>query len=159
MAQAGAHPPQAGAAREASPGDLRERLAALGRELAAREAPHAEGLARARATAEALRRLVAEALAGFHAAARAGGALQLEVALGALRTDDKHLRSVQFDLRRGRHAAIVTVKSRGEVTLVGPFHQGKAEGPCKSFPLEAGAEIEAALGEFLASFLDQAATP
>jgi hypothetical protein len=157
MAQAGAHPPEAGAAREAAP--LRERLAALGRELAEREAAHAAGLARARATAEGLRRQVAGALDAFHAAARAGGAPQLEVALGPLRPDDKHLRAVQFDLRRGRHAAIVTVKSRGEVTLVGPFHAGKQEGPCKSFPTDAQAEIEAALGEFLANFLDQAATP
>ena len=102
---------------------------------------------------------MAEALAAFHEAARAAGAPQLEVELGATRADDKHLRAVQFDLRRGRHAAIVTVKSRGEVTLVGPFRQGKTEGPCKSFPIDAEAEIETALGEFLTSFLREAATP
>jgi hypothetical protein len=53
----------------------------------------------------------------------------------------------------------VTVKSRGEVTLVGPFRSGKEEGPCRSFPMDAELEISAALGDFLERFLDQAATP
>jgi hypothetical protein len=134
-------------------------MRALARELAERESPHAAGLARAHAAAEALRARAAEALAAFHDAARAAGAPQLEVALGEVRGDDKHLRAVQFDLCRGRHAALVTVKSRGEVSLVGPFQQGKAEGPCQRFALEAEAEIETALGEFLARFLIEAATP
>ena len=51
------------------------------------------------------------------------------------------------------------MKSRGEVTLVGPFRQGKDEGPCKTFPLGATPEIEAALGDFLAAFLQEAAAP
>lgn len=158
MAQA-ATPPRLGAERQVRCAALRERMSALGRELAEAEREHAQGFARAREAAQTLHAIVAEALAAFHEAARAAGAPQLEVALGAARTDDKHLRAVQFDLRRGRHAAIVTVKSRGQVTLVGPFHQGKVEGPCKSFPLGAEAEIEAALGEFLTSFLREAASP
>jgi hypothetical protein len=138
---------------------LRERLRVLGRELAGREAAEATRLEQARAKARELHAVVADALAAFHEEARAGGAPQLEVALEAPRTDDKHLRSVQFALRRGRHGAIVTVKSRGEVTLVGPFRQGKDEGPCKTFPLGATPEIEAALGDFLAAFLQEAAAP
>ena len=134
-------------------------MSALGRELAEAEREHAQDFARAHEAAQTLHAIVAEALAAFPEAARAAGAPQLEVALGTARTDDKHLRAVQFDLRRGRHAAIVTVKSRGQVTLVGPFHQGKVEGPCKSFPLGAEAEIEAELGEFLTSFLREAASP
>ena len=151
----------AGARSEALPrgAELRERLRALGGELAAREAAEAARLGQARAAAAALHAVVAGALAAFHEAARAGGAPQLEVVLEAPRTDDKHLRAVQFALRRGRHAAIVTVKARGEVTLVGPFRQGKDEGPCKTFPLDATREIDAALGEFLAGFLQEAATP
>jgi hypothetical protein len=153
-------PPRLGAAeREARCAALRERMRSLGLELAAAERDHAPGLARAREAAGILRGIVAQALAAFHEAARAAGAPQLEVALGAARPDEKHLRAVQFDLRRGRHAAIVTVKSRGEVTLVGPFRQGKAEGPCKSFPIDAEPEIEAALAEFLTAFLREAATP
>jgi hypothetical protein len=142
-------------AREA----LRERMRALGRELGERERPHAEGLERARRCASALHEVVAEALRAFHDAAREAEAQHLAVELGELRTDDKHLRAVEFELRRGRHVAVVTVKSRGEVTLVGPFRQGKAEGPCKTFPIDARAEIEASLCGFLESFLREAAAP
>ena len=53
----------------------------------------------------------------------------------------------------------MTVKSRGEITLVGPFHAGKTEGPCKSFPYGADDELRAALGDFLEEFLTEAATP
>lgn len=151
--------PPLGAVREPRCDELRSRLSALGRELAERESAHAEGLARARAAAEWLHAIVADALGVFHEAARAAGAPQLQVELSAPRPDEKHLRAVQFDLRRGRHAAVVTVKSRGEVTLVGPFRQGKDEGGCKTFPVDAEAEIQAALGEFLSRFLEEAATP
>ena len=54
---------------------------------------------------------------------------------------------------------MVTVKSRGEATLVGPFHVGKTEGPCKSFPFAAEDELRKALGDFLERFLTEAATP
>jgi hypothetical protein len=138
---------------------LRARLEGLGRRLGERERDQGEGLELARRRAEALHAQVADALEGFHAAAAAAGAPQLRVELSAPRTDDKHLRSVQFDLRRGRHAAVVTVKSRGEVTLVGPFHSGKTEGPCRSFPLAAEDETLRALAEFLERFLEEAATP
>jgi len=157
MAQA-AKPPR-GAAREPRCDELRDRLTALGRELAERESAHAEGLSRARAVAEWLHAIVADAIEAFHEAAHAAGARQLQIELSAPRPDDKHLRAVQFDLRRGRHSAIVTVKSRGDVTLVGPFRQGKDEGGCKTFPIDAEAEIQAALGEFLTRFLAEAATP
>ena len=76
-----------------------------------------------------------------------------------MRADDKHLRAVQFDLTRGRYRAIVTARSRGEVTLVGPFHAGKTEGPCLTFPLDAGDDLRAALASFLERFLEEAATP
>jgi hypothetical protein len=42
---------------------------------------------------------------------------------------------------------------------VGPFHRGKAEGPCLSFPFEAEAELRKALGDFLERFLEEAAQP
>ncbi len=139
--------------------ELCSRLERVGHELAEREAPHALGLAEARACAEKLRGRVEAALARFHASASAAGAPQLRIELGEVRSDDKHLRSVQFDLARGRHRAVVTAKSRGEVTLVGPFQAGKQEGPCRSFPMDAGQELEAALGEFLERFAEAAATP
>jgi len=138
---------------------LRERLARLGREIAAREAGHAADLDRARTRARSLHELVESALASFHSAAAEGGAPHVELRLSPVRCDDKHLRAVEFDLERGRHRAIVTVKSRGEVTLVGPFHRGKTEGPCRTFPIDAQGEIEAALGDFLERFIEEAASP
>jgi hypothetical protein len=102
---------------------------------------------------------VAAALERFHVAAAEAGAPHLRIELGEPRVDDKHLRAVEFELRRGRHIAIVTTKSRGDLTLVGPFQQGKTEGPCRSFPMDADREVEAALGDFLALFLEEAATP
>jgi hypothetical protein len=144
---------------QSPPADLAERLEALGREIGAREAPHREDLARARAVADKLRDHVAAALGRFHRAAAAAGAPQLEVTVSDTRPDDKHLRAVQFDLSRGRHRAIVTVKARGEVTFVGPFRAGRDEGPCRTFPIDSESEIGGALASFLERFLEEAATP
>jgi len=138
---------------------LSERLARLGKELGEREAEHRAAIAEAWRQAQTLRGEVAAALEAFTAAAAQAGAPQLVVAVGETRTDAKHLRAVEFDLTRGRHRAIVTVKSRGDVTLVGPFHVGKTEGPCKSFPYAAQHELHGALGDFLEKFLAEAATP
>jgi hypothetical protein len=138
---------------------LREELEKLGRELGTREAEHGAALEAARERAVSLHAAVAEGLAGFREGAAAAGASHLDVELSEPRLDDKHVRSVEFDLWRGRYRAIVTVKSRGDVTLVGPFHAGKTEGPCKSFPFDAEAEIQDALTEFLERFLNEAVTP
>ena len=100
-----------------------------------------------------------EALDRFHRAAAGAGAPHLRVELSETRINDKHVRAVEFELSRGRYRAIVTAKSRGDVTLVGPFRTGKVEGPCASFAFDAGDELDAALGDFLARFLEEAATP
>jgi hypothetical protein len=141
------------------PQGLAQRLTEAGRRLGEREAEHLAAVEEARARAEKLRAQVAEGLAAFHAAARRAGAPHLELELGEVRGDDKHLRAAEFGLQRGRHRAIVTVKSRGDVTLVGPFKAGKQEGPCQTFPWDAEAEIQAALGEFIERFAEEAATP
>jgi len=138
--------------------ELGTRLEALGRDLGAREAAHADALADARRTVEGLRDQIAGALDRFHAAVSAAGAPHLRIALGEIRADDKHLRAVEFDLTRGRHRAIVTAKSRGDVTLVGPFHAGKTEGPCQTFPFDSD-ELGPALVDFLEKFVDQASNP
>jgi hypothetical protein len=138
---------------------LGERLEALGRELGQREAAFAEGLQEARVRAGELRADVAAALDRFHAAAGRAGARHLSLEVSAVRVDDKHLRSCEFELSRGHHRAIVTVKSRGEVTLVGPFRLGKKEGPCRSFPLSPSGEFAVAFEGFLASFVAAAASP
>jgi hypothetical protein len=138
---------------------LGERLEELGRELGEREAAHAEGFGEARRRAEELRARVADAVGRFHAAASQAGAPHLELSVTPVRLDDKHVRSCEFELCRGRHRAVVTAKSRGEVTLVGPFRVGKPEGPCRSFPLAASDEFDAALERFVCSFIEDAATP
>lgn len=151
----------------AGDGRLAAALGKLGTSLAEREATHGEGLASARQTAIELHGRVAAALESYHAAVDSGGAPQLRVELTEPRLDEKHVRSYEFDLRRGRHRGLFVLKSRGELTLVGPFRTGKTEGPCRSFPLgpgglddgESAAEIEAALVEFVSGFLEEAATP
>ena len=147
------HPPVPGAA------ELAARLQKLGGSLGEREASHQAGLSEARACLERLRGSVAAALEAFHQATRAAGAPQLRIALSEVRADDKHLRAAQFDLSRGRYRAIITARSRGEITLVGPFHAGKTEGPCLTFPLRGGEDLSAALASFLERFLEEAATP
>lgn len=135
------------------------RLTEKGRSLGAREAEHGNALARASACAATLRERVESALDAFHRAASEAGAPHLCVSLSEVRTDDKHLRSVEFDVTRGRYKAIVTAKSRGDVTLVGPFRLGRTEGPCLTFPFDAGAELDEALVAFLEKFVEEAATP
>lgn len=137
---------------------LDERLAAVGRLLVERERPHAADLDRAWVCAKALHLRLATALEAFHAEVMPR-APQMALALSEPRVDEKHLRAVQFELERGRHRAIVAVKSRGEVTLVGPFRSGGTEGPCRSFPFVAQADIEAALEDFVLAFVEEAATP
>jgi hypothetical protein len=139
-----------------SPIDLGDRFERLGQALREREAEHAGDLAGARACAARVHAAVAKAIADFNAAAALP---QLAVELGEIRADDKHVRAVEFDIVRGRHRAIITAKSRGDVTLVGPFHRGKTEGPCRSFPFDAGSELQAALADFLEQFLEAAAHP
>ena len=143
----------------APPPSLGARLEALGRKLGAREAEPREALERARAYAEKLHGVVAEAGARFHSGAASTGAPHLRIDVSEIRVDDKHVRALEFDLLRGRHKAVVIAKARGEVTLVGPFHLGKAEGPCLSFPFDAEAEIREALGSFLERFAEEAAAP
>jgi hypothetical protein len=139
--------------------DLSARLEDLGRTLGEREAAHARDLEAARGQADALRTRVEVALERFHAAAGGAGAPHLRIDLSEIRVDDKHLRAVEFDLTRGRHKAIVVAKSAGKITLVGPFSNGKTEGPCKTLPFDSTAEIGAALGDFVAAFIEEAATP
>ena len=139
---------------------LRERLAKVGETIGRRESAHGDALEAARGRAWALHGEVSEGLEAYREAVSTAGAAHLgEVQISAPRLDDKHVRAIEFALERGRYRAIVTVKSKGEVTLVGPFRSGKTEGPCKSFPFDAEPELGSALGEFLEQFLEEAATP
>lgn len=137
---------------------LEERIDAFAQGVLAREARHADALAAAREKADALHARVAGALDRFNAAiAKDVPGLRVEVT--PPRLDDKHVHAIEFDLARGRHRAIVIVKSKGEVTLVGPFRAGKNEGPCRTFPFEEAADLDDALADFLERFLEEATAP
>jgi hypothetical protein len=142
------------------PDPLCARLAAAGRALGAREAPHRAALDEAGARCRSLHARACAALDAFSAAATAAGAPQLALTISAPRLDDKRVRAWQFQLGRGRHVGIVVVKAKREITLVGPFHAGKQEGPCRSLPFDAPVdELDAALAEFLERVAEEAATP
>lgn len=141
---------------------LEAALARVGKTLGEREVSHVAGLEAARAKADEIWAIVTQALAAYHAAIEEAGAPHLRVEVGEPRLDEKHVRSYEFELKRGRHRGLFILKSRGELTLVGPFRTGKTEGPCRSFPVSAearSAEIDAALIDFISSFLEEAATP
>lgn len=139
--------------------DLRCRLEALGRALGRREAAYAPALDEALRRAADLHRRVSAALAGFQARYAESGAAPLAITLSEPRIDDKHIRAAELELRRGRHVALVIVKSGGDVTLVGPFHAGKSEGPCQSIPWDAQPDLTLALAGLLERWLEQALTP
>ncbi len=156
---------------------LCERMAAAGRELGAREAPHRAALDTARQRCLALHEHVCAAVDAFHAAAAAAGAPHLRIAVGDPKLDEKRVRALEFEVRRGRYVGLVVVKGKGVVTLVGPFRRGKPEEPCRSFRFrvaeqvaegtsqdagvaaDADAELGAALGDFLERFVQEAMTP
>ncbi len=138
--------------------ELNDRIKAIAQDVVKREAAHCEAIDLARSKAEELQGRVESAMSLFNAAV-VETAPYLQVAVSPTRVDDKHLHAVEFNLERGRHRAVVTVKSKGVVTLVGPFRAGKKEGPCLSFPIDASDDIDDALGDFLERFLEEAATP
>lgn len=139
---------------------LRDRLAAIGRVLGEREAPHRAALEEATARCHELHARVRDALDAFHAAAAAAGAPHLALRVSEPRLDEKHVRASEFEIRRGRHAGLVIAKAKREYTFVGPFRTGKQEGPCHSIPFDAPAsELDAALAGFLERLVEEAATP
>lgn len=148
----------AATAADRSP-SLRERMAATGRTVGARESQHREALEAARCHCLVLHERVSAALDAFHAAASSAGAPHLRLEVGGPRLDEKHVRAHEFEIRRGRHVGLVVVKAKGEVTLVGPFRSGKPEGPCRSLPMDDEAGLELALAEFLERFVAEATTP
>jgi hypothetical protein len=123
-----------------------------------REDRHRDALADARAKADAVHAQVANAVDHFNAIV-GESVPHLKVEVTPPRIDDKHLHAIEFDLERGRHRGVITVKTKREVTLVGPFRAGKPEGPCRSFPFDADEDLEDALGDFLTRFLEEASAP
>lgn len=135
---------------------LDDRMNEAGTRFGQREAEHADALSAVRGHARTLHAKVRKALDGFEQAAAEAGSPHLKIVLSDPELDAKHIRAVQFEIARGRTRAIVTAKSRGDVTLVGPFDHGKPEKPCRSLSLDDPGPIEEALGDLLEQFLDQA---
>lgn len=152
-------PPAPPVSQSASEGALRERLCTLAEALAERESEHTAALEQAFAVSHRLHGRVLEAVDAFHSVLAARGLAHLRIRVGEPRMDDKHIRAVQFEISRGRTIALVSVKSRGEVTLVGPFKDGKTEGPCETMPWAHASTLELTLADFLERFIEQAVTP
>ena len=89
---------------------LNERIEALARDLAERENNHSEAIEKARQKAIELHGRVAAAMDRFNLVV-GESVPYLQIAVSSPRIDDKHLHAVEFDLERGRHRAIVTVKA------------------------------------------------
>ena len=138
--------------------NLNDRIEALARSLAQRESIHAADIEAARAKATELHSEVASAIGRFNSVV-GESVPYLQVVVSPPRIDDKHLHAVEFNLERGRHRGVMTVKSKREVTLVGPFRDGKNEGPCRSFGFDAEEDLRDALGDFLERFIEEASAP
>ena len=138
--------------------NLNDRIKTIAEDLANRELAQRDAIDSASEKADELHGRVDSAIALFNETL-GGSAPYLRIDVSPTRVDDKHLHAIEFNLERGRHRAVVTVKSKGVVTMVGPFRAGKKEGPCLSFPIAASEDIDDALGDFLERFLEAAATP
>lgn len=146
--------------------ELRERMFQKGRELGAREAEQIALLAAARKLAEDLRACVVQGVEGFRQGLQGAGATHLcdeaQFRVSNLELDNKHVRAVGFSVQRGRYKICIVVKTKGSVTLVGPFHLGKKEGPCQKFAIPtdptAMRELENAIADLLEAFFEEAMT-
>jgi hypothetical protein len=114
-----------------------ERFARLAQELASRDRGLPSRLGEIREPAHRLRGLAANAVRAFRQAAREQGAWHLvDLHVGPVEPDEKHVDCLQVRIQRGRWEALVVVKAKGKATLVGPFRRGGAEGPCSDFALD-----------------------
>jgi hypothetical protein len=134
---------------------------ALAEDLARQHGDLPRWLASARAGAEALRGQADACVEAFRRRAAALGAEQLgSVSVSRVQADEKHVDCVQFSVERGRSRLLCVAIAQaqgGKVRLVGPFKQGKVEGPCGDYPLR-GPEVEQALEQRMLDLLRQASS-
>ena len=120
-----------------------DRFEALAHELAERDRELPAQLAAAAPHAERLHLHALTCVETFRRAARERGADHLvEIRIGPVEPDDKHVDCLQFRIERGRWVAVCVAKANGTVTLVGPFKQGKPEEPCRDHALASEAARE-----------------
>lgn len=137
---------------------LEDRMQALATTVVEREQRHADDMRAAAEKLSSLRADVVSAMDRFNAGV-AQAVPHLRIDVSPIRLDEKHLHAHEFELARGRHRALVIAKSKGEFTLVGPYRTGKNEGPCRTFPFEAKADLDDAIIDFLERFIDEATAP
>jgi hypothetical protein len=137
------------------------RFEALAEDLARQHGDLPRWLADARGAAEELRSQAQACIESFVSRARALGAEQLvDVTVSPVRPDQKHVDCVQFSVERGRSVLLCVAIGNaegGKMRLVGPFKQGKTEGPCGDYPLR-GAELERGFEVRLLDLLRQASS-
>jgi hypothetical protein len=130
-----------------------EQLAAA---LADRDRGVSSSLESVRPALEGLRAKALGAIEAFVRVARAhGGAHLTDIELSAVESDEKHVDCLQFKVARGRWELTCVGKSRGVVTLVGPYRRGGPEKPCAHFPLPS-AEADGTLQDLLLDLLREA---
>jgi hypothetical protein len=133
-----------------------ERFRSLARELAERDREIPASIEAARSLALEVRARALEALEAFRTEALASGVPHLtHLEVGPVEPDDKHVDALQVMIRRGRWELVCVAKSRGAVTLVGPYRRGKKEGPCVTLDGR-GDELDRTLDERLFELLQEA---
>ena len=106
-----------------------EQLAAA---LARRDRELARELEPVRRALESVRETLGTSVRTFVETARAAGAEHLaHVEVGPVEPDEKHVDCLQVKVRRGRWEIVCVGKTRGVVTVVGPYRRGKPEQPCR----------------------------
>jgi hypothetical protein len=136
-----------------------QRFRELAEELAARDPELTQRLAHAEAAAVALRDRVSDAVEAFRKRAAELGAGQLrDVRVSPVEPDEKHADAVRFRVTRGRLEllCVAVASGPGKFKLVGPFQQGKQEGPCAQAQFS-GPELESLVEERLVALLREAA--
>ena len=133
-----------------------EQFRKLARELAERDREIPAGLETALLIAQEVRARALAAVEAFSREALAGGVPHLaNIEVGAVEPDEKHVDALQVMIRRGRWEVVCVAKSRGVVTLVGPYQRGKNEGPCETLAGR-GDALDRALDERLLALLQEA---
>jgi hypothetical protein len=134
---------------------------ALAEDLARQHGDVPRWVAQARDAAEELRGRAHACIEAFRRRAAELGAGHLtDVTVSSVGADRKHVDCVQFSVERGRSVLLCVAIGNaegGKMRLVGPFKQGKVEGPCGDFPLR-GPELEQGLEQRLIDLLRQASS-
>ncbi|MEE8558248.1 MAG: hypothetical protein V3T14_10225 [Myxococcota bacterium] len=134
----------------------RDRFVRLAEEFAARDRDLVPRIATLWDACERLRSVAAAAVEAFAETARSRGTPHLaDLVVDPVEPDEKHVDCLQVRVRRGRWEGLLLAKSKGKVTLVGPFRRGDPEKPCRDFALT-GAEVEMGVEDLVEELIRRA---